>query len=76
VYFNGAAARIRSRSKSSADAEPPTRAQPDFRRFSISDRRADASSILLAFEWMGAHHPLARTISDVPHEQEITGSIG
>jgi hypothetical protein len=57
------------------NAEPPTPAQPDFRRLSISDRRADASSILLAFEWKGAHHPLAPTISDVRREPEIVGSI-
>jgi len=57
------------------NAEPPTRPQPDFRRLSISDRRAHASSILLAFEWKGAHHPLAPTISDVRREQEIMGSI-
>jgi hypothetical protein len=48
---------------------------PDFRRFAIADRHPEASSILLAFELKRAHHPLAPTISDVPHEQEIMGSI-
>jgi hypothetical protein len=48
---------------------------PDFRRLAISDRAPEASSIVLAFGWKAAHHPLAPIISDPVLEQEIMGSI-
>ena len=48
---------------------------PDFRRLAISDRDPEASSIVLAFGWKAAHHPLAPIISDPVLEQEIMGSI-